>query len=468
MSSKSPRRALRRSLALSAAAGVLAVGPAMPAAAQGAPQPPPLDPGKQPSSGSLSPKPGTELKQACMEPSPGGSTIERKPWSQLSLGYEQAHKQGFDGSGERVAVIDTGVNEHPELAGRVRDGGGSAVPGPGGATSDCDGHGTLVAGFVAADGSLPNTGFMGVAPKAQILSIRQSSSHFQTPDNKPVGDTDTLAQAVQQAVDQRASVINISQASCQDMAQASNPANDGNQKLYNAVENARRAGSVVVAAAGNSDECKQNNPGSPTTAVLPAWFDNDVLTVGSVDQQGGASPFTVAGPWVDVAAPGQDLIGLDPAQGGHALATQIPTGQGQQQGPIQGTSFAAPYVSGLVALIKQKHPELGATQIMDRIKQTAIHPGGDNGRNDVVGYGTIDVMAALDDVVPSEHGKQVAAAHRRPLGADEFPHRNWPALAVAFGGAGVGIAAVLFIAFMVHAIRNMRARRDGQGPDDGI
>ena len=459
MSSKSPRRALRRSLALSAAAGVLAVGSAAPAAAQGAPQPPPLT-GAQPEHGPLSPKPAQQ-QQACMEPS-SGPNIERKPWSQRSLGYEQAHQQGWDGSGEKVAVIDTGVNEHPELSGRVQDGGSSI---PGGATTDCDGHGTLVAGFVAADGSLPNTGFVGVAPKAQLLSIRQSSSHYQV-GGKPVGDTDTLAQAIQYAVDQHSDVINISQASCQDVAQASNPDNGGNQRLHTAVENAKRAGSVVVAAAGNSDECKQNNPGSPTTAVLPAWFDEDVLTVGSVDQQGGASPFTVAGPWVDVAAPGQDLIGLDPGQRGRGLASQIPTGQGQQQGPIQGTSFSTPYVSGLVALLKQKYGnKLDADQIMDRIKRTAIHPGGDNGRNDVVGYGTVDVMAALDNVVPSEHGKQVAAAHRRPLGADEFPHRNWPALAVAFGGAGIGIAAVLFTAFMVHAVRNLRARKRSE---DGI
>lgn len=465
MSSKSPRRAVRRTLALSAVAGVLAVGTAGPAAAQGQqPQPPPLNPGMQPGHGSLSPKPAQQ-QQACMQPSSDTAPIERKPWNQLGLGYERAHQQGYDGSGTKVAVIDTGVNPHPELSGHLQDGGGSAVP-DGGATTDCDGHGTLVAGFLAASGELPNTGFTGVAPKAQILSIRQSSNHYQA-DGKPVGDTDTLAQAIQHAVDQGADVINISQASCQPIAQAADPQNQGNQELHNAVDNARRAGSVVVAAAGNSDECQQNNPGSPTTAVLPAWFDEDVLTVGSVGRRGGASPFTVAGPWVDVAAPGEELIGLDPARGGSNLVSRIPSGQGQQQGPIQGTSFAAPQVSGLVALLKQKYGNrLTPQQIMDRIEKTAIHPGGENGRNDVVGYGEVDVMAALDDVVPSEHGKQAAAVHKRALDAGEFPHRNWPALAVAFGGAGVGIAAVLFTAFMVNAVRNLRARRAGRWDDE--
>lgn len=466
MSFESPRRAVRRTLALTAAAGVLAAGAAAPAAAQGAAaQPPPLDPSVQPAHGALSPKPAQQ-QEACMLPSSNSAPIEGKPWSQLSLGYERAHEQGYDGSGTKVAVIDTGVNPHPELVGHLQDGGGSAVPN-GGATTDCDGHGTLVAGFIAADGSLPNTGFVGVAPKAQILSIRQSSSRFQS-EGKPVGDTQTLAQAIQHAVDEGADVINISQASCQPIAQAADPHNAGNQALHNAVDNARRAGSVVVAAAGNSDECQQNNPGSPTTAVLPAWFNQDVLTVGSVGRQGGASPFTVAGPWVDVAAPGEQLIGLDPAQRGSGLVNQVPTGQdGQQQGPIQGTSFAAPYVSGLVALLKQKYGnKLTPQQIMDRVEKTAIHPGGENGRNDVVGYGEVDVMAALDDVVPSEHGQQTAAAHKRALDADEFPKRNWPALAVAFGGAGIGIAAVLFTAFMVNAVRNLRARRSGQWEDE--
>ncbi len=465
-----PGQRTRRALALSVVTGVLALAaPASTAAAQGGQaKPPPLDPTQTPAHGPLKSE-GAEQKQGCMGPNPGNSMIEQKPWSQLALGYEEAHEQGFTGSGQKVAVIDTGVNPHPEL-GSIDSSGGSAVP-DGGANRDCDGHGTLVAGFIAADGSLPNTGFLGVAPDSQIMSIRQSSKLWQKPqDNKPIGDTETMAQAIQYAVDNQADVINISQSSCQQMAQASNPANAGNQKLHNAVENAREAGTVVVAAAGNVGECQQNNPGSPTNAVLPAWFDEDVLTVGSINQQGAPSQFSVAGPWVDVAAPGEALIGLDPGPQGRGLASQIASGQQGQPGPIQGTSFSAPYVSGLVALVKEKFEKEGkpltAEQIMDRIEKTAIHPGGNNGRNDIIGYGPVDVMAALNDVVPAEHGQQDVASHRRKLGADAFPQRNWPAMAIAFGGAGTGIAAVLFTAFLVNAVRNLRARRAGESEDE--
>lgn len=460
----------RRALALSVVTSVLALaGPASPAAAQGGQnEPPPLDPSQTPASGPLQPE-GAEQKQGCMGPNPGNSMIEEKPWSQLSLGYEEAHEQGATGSGQKVAVIDTGVNQHPEL-GSIDSSGGSAVP-DGGANRDCDGHGTLVAGFVAADGKLPNTGFVGVAPDSQIMSIRQSSKLWQKPqDNKPIGDTKTMAQAIQYSVDNQADVINISQSSCQQMAQASSSSNEGNQELHNAVENARKAGTVVVAAAGNVGECQQNNPGSPTTAVLPAWFDEDVLTVGSINQQGAPSEFSIAGPWVDVAAPGENLIGLDPGPQGRGLASQIASGQQGQPGPIQGTSFSAPYVSGLVALVKEKFEKEGkqltADQIMERIKTTAIHPGGNNGRNDIVGYGPVDVMAALNDVVPSEHGQQNEASYRRDLGANVLPQRNWPATIIAFGGAGTGIAAVLFTAFLVHAVRKLRARRAGESEDD--
>ena len=461
---------VRRGIALSAVTSVLALaGPASPALAQGGQaQPPQLDPSKTPASGPLKPE-GAEQKQGCMAPNPGNSEIEQKPWSQLALGYEEAHEQGITGAGQKVAIIDTGVNPHPQL-GSVDSSGGSAVP-DGGANRDCDGHGTLVAGFVAAQGK-PNTGFLGVAPDSQLMSIRQSSSLWQKPqNNKPIGDTETMAQAIQYAVVHQADVINISQSSCQQIAEASKFGNEGNQRLHNAVENARKAGTVVVAAAGNVGECQQNNPGSPTNAVLPAWFDEDVLTVGSINQQGAPSQFSVAGPWVDVAAPGEGLIGLDPGPKGTGLASQIASGQQGQPGPIQGTSFSAPHVSGLVALIKEKFEKEGkpltAEQIMDRVEKTAIHPGGNNGRNDIVGYGPVDVMAALNDVVPSEHGQQQEASHRRKLGAGAFPQRNWPATVIAFGGAGTGIAAVVFTAFLVNAVRNIRARRAGESPDDG-
>ncbi|MFD0491405.1 membrane-anchored mycosin MYCP [Saccharopolyspora erythraea NRRL 2338] len=461
-SSLTRRRSVRRTLALSAVVGIAVFGPAMPAAsAQPFVGPPPLRPTNT-VGGPLSPQPGFEQTQGCMQANTGDSTIEEKPWSQLALGFEQAHEQGLTGSGKTVAVIDTGVNQHPRLS--LTGNGGSAVPDGRGANFDCDGHGTIVAGIIAAHRD-DSTGLIGVAPEAQIMSIRQSSKLFQNKaEKKTVGDTQTMAQAITQATNSGASVINISQSSCQTIAQASNPADEHNNRLYQAVKNAFDRGVVVVAAAGNADGACQKNPsGSPTTAVLPAWFDEYVLTVGSVGQEGQPSEFTVPGPWVDVAAPGENLISLDPGSGGSGLASQIAAGADGQMQPIQGTSFATPYVSGLAVLIKEKYEKAGtplsAGQIMDRIKATAMHPGGNNGRNDIVGYGMIDFMAALGDIVPPEHGKLPAPMKPTRLSADVIPQKDYPALLVALGGSVGGVAAVIFTAFLVNAVRNVRLRQ---------
>ncbi|GAB2746665.1 hypothetical protein GCM10027174_20860 [Salinifilum aidingensis] len=456
-------RGPRRTLALSTALGVLLLGgPTAPAVADSSYEPPELTPTTVPG-GPLTPQPGDfQQQEGCLQGTRGGQTIEEKPWSQRFLGFEQAHEQGLTGRGQTIAVIDTGVNPHPRLA--VDGSGGSAVP-RGGANDDCDGHGTAVAGIIAAHPD-PQTGFVGVAPDSTILSIRQSSQKFVNQGNdQTVGNTATMAQAVQHAAEAGASVINISQSSCQAIAEATDPSSAQygfNNQLHQAVKNAHDRGAVVVAAAGNTtDQCQKNPSGAPTTAVLPAWFDDYVLTVGSVNQQGAPSEFTVPGPWVDVAAPGENLTTLDPGVGGVGLANQLQSSQGQPE-PIMGTSFAAPYVSGLVALIKQEHPELGPGQIMERIEKTALHPGGTDGRNDIVGAGVIDPMAALNDVVPAEHGVSTNTSQPARLDADVLPPRDWPALLTALGGTGAGIAAILFTAFLINARRNLRSRLNAQ------
>ena len=136
----------------------------------------------------------------------------------------------------------------------------------------------------------------------------------------------------------------------------------------------------MVAAAGNtSGECAQQNPlsgpkrpGTPDwdtvhTVVSPAWYDDYVLTVGSVSTTGAPSQFSLAGPWVDVAAPGESVVSLS-AQG-DGLVDSRPDSR-----PLSGTSYAAPVVSGVVALLRSRLPQLSARQVMARIKDTARHP----------------------------------------------------------------------------------------------
>lgn len=281
------------------------------------------------------------------------------------------------GAGQRVAVIDTGISRHRRLP-DVVPGGDYVSTGDG--TQDCDAHGTLVAGIIAATADSKSDGFSGIAPEATLISIRQSSAKFAVAGDRSragVGDVDTMAKAVRTAADLGASVINISSVACVPVTTALDDRALGAALAYAVdVKNA-----VVVAAAGNTGGAAQCPPQRSdatwqtiTVAVSPGWYDDYVLTVGSVNAEEAPSAFSLAGPWVDVAAPGEAVTSLAPD-------------------PVSGTSYAAPVVSGLAALIRARFPALTARQVMQRIESTAHHPPA--GWDALVGNGTIDPFAAV-------------------------------------------------------------------------
>ena len=134
---------------------------------------------------------------------------------------------------------------------------------------------------------------------------------------------------------------------------------------------------VIVAAAGDSSkkDCKQNPPHDPlqpkdprdwnavTTVVTPSWFSDYVLTVGAVDPTGAPmAQLSIAGPWVGIAAPGTDVIGLSPRDDG--LINAIDGPDNTLLVPA-GTSFSAAIVSGVAALVRAKFPQLSAYQVVN-------------------------------------------------------------------------------------------------------
>jgi membrane-anchored mycosin MYCP len=234
---------------------------------------------------------------------------------------------------------------------------------------------------------------------------------------------------------------------------------EGEQQVQAAVHFAAQAGIVVVAAAGNAtDTCPQNDQADakkPKTIVTPPWFADDVLSVGAIDETGGVAQFSVHGPWVGVAAPGTKIISLDPAEGSSSLAN-LTFESGDKASEIQGTSFAAPYVAGLAALVKAKFPELDAKGIINRIKETAQHPAAPGGRDNFVGFGVIDPVAALTQSLPSEVGN--LAPQPSPQLAQLPPandHNSTPMI-VALAGTGGGLVALLITLFVMRTIRRNR------------
>ncbi|MFD4261531.1 type VII secretion-associated serine protease mycosin [Streptomyces sp. NPDC058534] len=298
---------------------------------------------------------------------------EGRPWALQRVNLDELWTQS-KGKGVQVAVIDTGVDvKNPQLTESVdaskgknylppkNDKGEKIERGNANGTTDSVGHGTRVAGIIAARPA-EDTGFVGLAPEATIIPIKQN-------DAEGNGTADTLATSIRHAVDVGADVINISQ----DTANAVKPASN----LESAVDYALDKEVVVVASAGN------DGLGGKDKTTYPASYDG-VLAVASSDRNNERASFSQAGEFVGVAAPGVDMVSTVPG-GGHCSDN--------------GTSFSAPYVAAVAALLKAEHPKWTAAQIISQIEQTAERsiPGDDR----LVGWGVIDPVKALTDVDPA-------------------------------------------------------------------
>jgi membrane-anchored mycosin MYCP len=408
-----------------------------------------------------------EQRAACQQQVPtGGQNLEAEPEAQRRLRIRQA--QDFaTGRDQRVAVIDSGVAPHPRLLGRLLDGGDYVENRSG--LFDCDGHGTAVAGLVAAAPD-PATRFVGVAPAAQILAIRQASTFYSVPmrqletgqeiSSPMAGDTVSMAQAVMRAVQLGATVVNISEAACFPAQRDQVNAPDLQAAVHHAVEHNVV---VVVAAANVSSLCQQNSPGAVTTISSPGWFDDDVLTVAATDDNGEPADFSIRGPWVDVAAPGTGAVSLAAGRPGLTSALVDAHGQARQ---LDGTSFATPYVAGVAALVRERFRHLSARQVMHRIQQTAQHPAGAGGRSEELGYGMVDPVAALTAVLPEEQSRtpdpvspaKLEGLRPPPPAVDTLPRT------IALVGSAVALALLGLTVLITHTLkRHNRIERAERG-----
>jgi type VII secretion-associated serine protease mycosin len=315
------------------------------------------------------------------------------------------------GYGVTVAVVDSGVSaEHPQLRDAVE--GGRNVLGDGTpATTDCFGHGTLVAGIIAGRGAA-GTGFTGLAPEAKILPVKALESI--RPEQ---GGESALARGIDTAVDEKVDVINVSATSTVDA-----PA------LRRAVERALDADIVVVAAVGNDE-------GRTAGRTYPAAYPG-VLAVAAVQEDGTRADFSRIQDYVAVAAPGAGIV------------APAPTGDGYVR-DVGGTSFATPYVSGVAALVRSYRPRLHAAEVVERITATADRPG--SGPDDELGHGVVNLYQAVTALLPTSSRAPAARAEKPPPPDDvRDPLRRTKntALLIAGGGAVLVVVAALAAAVL--------------------
>jgi hypothetical protein len=271
-------------------------------------------------------------------------------WALEKVGAPQAWARSR-GRGVLVAVLDTGVDlDHPDLASKVRDDIDWDFVDGDGVAEDAHGHGTHVAGIVAAatDNSV---GVAGMGWEATILPIRVVG---------PAGaDSLALAQAISYTVAHGADVINLSLGS-----QTVCP-----QVVQDAVDYAHSHGVVLIAAAGNDGTDAPSFPAN-------CYYVLGVAATGPDDARAGFSNY---GTHVTVAAPGSNIYSTA-LDGGYEYRN--------------GTSMATPYVAGLAALVRARYPDYTATEVVSAILDNAVDLGA-AGWDPYYGCGRIDAARTL-------------------------------------------------------------------------
>jgi serine protease AprX len=306
-------------------------------------------------------------------------------------------RYGVTGQGIGVAILDSGIAPHPDLAGRIVASVDltSGLPGePLVAPADPGGHGTHVAGLVAGDGTASGGLYTGVAPGARLVDVRVIGASGAT-------TISTLIRGMQWVLAHRAAynirVVNLSAGAPVATSYKTDP-------LAAAVEVLILAGVTVVVSAGN------NGPGSST--ITTPGSDPYVITVGAADDNGtptlddDSSPSwsshgptsidAVAKP--DLVAPGRKMVSL--RSPGSTLDVALPDRQVPGLDPtapayfrLSGSSMAAPVVAGVVALMLEKNPVLTPAQVKHRLKATATPLA--YGTPESTGSGLVNAVAAV-------------------------------------------------------------------------
>jgi hypothetical protein len=365
-------------------------------------------------------------------------------WALKRVGATCAWQSTIGSADVTVAVVDSGVDlTHPDLVGRLRDDGrdfADVDDDP----SDENGHGTNVAGIIAA--TLDNgEGGAGLAPGVMILPVRVMNE-------KGFGSDRAIARGVRYAADQGAKVINLSLGATLTIG-----ADTESELVSAAIRYAQDKGALVIVAAGNDFVPLPN-------AIVG---DNpDALIVAATDDDDRKADFSNSGAWISVAAPGVHILSTMPTYEVYLTGDAVPRDERFEQNYdyMSGTSQATPLVSALAALLFSAHPDWDAGQVAQAIKDHAADISRQNRRLAAKGHlgaGRIDACAALGGQTAVQPTAPVEPEATAP-GAAPTPAPTGSGgnllLFLAVGGCGTVLLLGLLIVALVRGGRRPAAR----------
>ena len=290
------------------------------------------------------------------------------PWGITRIGADQVHAAGNNGSGIKVAIIDTGLDyNHPDLAGKYA--GGHDFVNNDTNPMDDHGHGTHVAGTIAA--VVNGSGLIGAAPGVSLYALKVLGADGS-------GSLSNIIAAVQWCVDHNIQITNNSYGIL----------TDPGSTFKAAFDNAYAEGVLQIAAAGN-DRSKWYTLFFTDIVSYPAWYSS-VIAVAATDSNNKVASFSSFGPSVELSAPGVSIESTIP---GGSYATW------------SGTSMATPHVVGAAALV-MKSGDLNAVEVRNRLQVTADDLG-PTGRDRDYGFGLVDADEAVISTPPANQPPSV-------------------------------------------------------------
>jgi thermitase len=389
-----------------------------------------------------------------------------KLWGLERVGATCAWQYSIGSPEITVAVIDSGVDlTHPDLVNHLRSDGYdfyASDEDP----SDENGHGTHVAGIIAA--AIDNQeGITGLAPNISILPIRVMDAEGFGPDR-------AIARGIRYSADQGAQIINLSLgATLTISADAESP------QVTSAIRYAQELGSLVIVAAGNDYVPLPN-------AIVG---DNaDAMVIAATDKRDRKADFSNSGPWIAVSAPGVNILSTMPTYEVYLTSSDLPRDERMSQNYdyMSGTSQATPMVSALAALIMSVKPEWTAQEVAQAIKQYSVNIDELNTRYieepGYLGTGRIDACATLSNIIggdvvlptepteapalpePTQANPQVptlpdTSPREEPLPAPSQDFSDEELLTVLVVAGGVGLCGLLiFLAMLIMIWRMLRGK----------